>query len=110
MSDLEERAREGRIAALEDCAVSRETKDNVVSALGYSFFALSRKLKRDETSSKLFREKAAQGARRNMVLRDLAEARQKRALAKRYEEGQLRRREAILEQIEETRSSGVSSE
>jgi len=98
MRDLEERAREGRIAALEDCAVTRLKKEGGAVPVS-SVFSLSRQLMRDETSSELFREKAGQGARRNAVLRDLAEARRKRALAKLYDEGQLRHREAHLQKM-----------
>ncbi|MBI1492496.1 hypothetical protein [Halocynthiibacter styelae] len=103
MSDHEERAREGRIAALEISAVTRNQNENTPDGVVYSFFDLSRKLGRDETRSKLFREKAGQGARRNKVLRELSEARRKKALAKRPAEDHGQRGVAELTQIRGTR-------
>ncbi|WP_039020126.1 hypothetical protein [Halocynthiibacter namhaensis] len=104
MEKLETRAREGRQYALrgQDVVRMRSATDKAEPP---SIFARAKQIIRDETTSRLFREKAAVGARRNAVLIDLADARRMRDLAARYNQGQARRRAALLAELDETRGT-----
>ncbi|MGB0903027.1 hypothetical protein [Halocynthiibacter sp.] len=104
METLETRAREGRQNALRGLDVVRLRRE-IGTKPTPSVFDRAREILQEDTTSRLFRGEIAAVPRRNAVLFDLEEARRMRVRTLRYDEGQARRRSALLADLQETRDA-----